>query len=73
MELLKKVQILQKRILKLSSELIDKDRKIKETEKLYMDLREMLSKQPGPELIENFDKTQKALRERGKKMKVTET
>ncbi|XP_063978524.1 cilia- and flagella-associated protein 58-like [Diachasmimorpha longicaudata] len=69
MELLKKVQILQKRILKLSSELIERDEKIKETEKLYMDLREMLSKQPGPELIGNFDKTQKALRQRGKKMK----
>ncbi|XP_011303449.1 coiled-coil domain-containing protein 147 [Fopius arisanus] len=69
LELLKKVQILQKRILKLSTELIEKDVKIKETEKLYIDLRGLLSKQPEPEIVENFEKARNALRERSKKMK----
>lgn len=50
--------------------MIQKEKKIKEGEKLYMNLRAVLSKQPGPEVIISLQKTQKALRERGKKMKV---
>ncbi|XP_024936325.1 cilia- and flagella-associated protein 58 isoform X2 [Cephus cinctus] len=68
-ELLVKIQILQKRILRMSSEMIDKEKKIKESEKLYMNLREILSKLPGPEVLCILDNTQKALRERGKEMK----
>ncbi|XP_015520756.2 cilia- and flagella-associated protein 58-like [Neodiprion lecontei] len=68
-ELLSKIQILQKRVLKMCAAMIQKEKKIKEGEKLYMNLRAVLSKQPGPEVIITLQKTQKALRERGKKMK----
>ncbi|XP_015433569.1 PREDICTED: cilia- and flagella-associated protein 58-like [Dufourea novaeangliae] len=68
-ELLKKIQILQKRVLKMASDAIDKEKKIKDTEKLYMNLREILSKYPGPQVTISLNKTQKALRERGQKMK----
>lgn len=56
----------------MSGDMIDKEKKIKETEKLYMNLREILSKLPGPQMMVSLNKTQKALRERGRKMKVGE-
>ncbi|KAK2585378.1 hypothetical protein KPH14_010053 [Odynerus spinipes] len=68
-EMLNKIQFLQKRVIKMSALIIDKERRIQETEKLYMNLREILAKQPGPRITVALDKTQKALRERGKKMK----
>ncbi|KAL7301882.1 hypothetical protein TKK_0005485 [Trichogramma kaykai] len=68
-DLVKKVQLLQKRILKMSSEMIDKDKKIKELEKMYVNLREVLSKQPGPDVMIRLSKTRGALRTRAKKMK----
>lgn len=54
----------------MSCELISKTKKIKETEKLYMDMRQILLKQPGPEFVSNLEKTKEALRVRGRKMKV---
>ena len=56
--------------MKMSTEMIEKEKKIRETEKLYMGLREMIAKQPGPEALVYLNKTRRALRERGKKMKV---
>ncbi|XP_012287778.1 cilia- and flagella-associated protein 58 [Orussus abietinus] len=69
-ELMKKVQMLQKRVLRMSSELLEKENKIKETETIYMNLREILSRRPGPELAIALERTRMALRERGRKMKV---
>ncbi|CAK9796574.1 Cilia- and flagella-associated protein 58 [Anthophora plagiata] len=68
-ELLKKIQILQKRVIKMAADIIEKEKKIKDTEKLYMNLREILSRHPGPQVAISLSKTQKALRERGQKMK----
>lgn len=64
------MQILQKRILKMSSDMISKEKKIKDTEKLYMNLRDVLSKQRDPQAMASLDKVQNALRERGDKLKV---
>ncbi|XP_043272110.1 cilia- and flagella-associated protein 58-like [Venturia canescens] len=68
-ELLKKIQILQKRVLKLSAELISKEKKIKECMELYTNLRQEISKRQSPEAATCLMETQKALRERGEKMK----
>ncbi|KOC62419.1 Coiled-coil domain-containing protein 147 [Habropoda laboriosa] len=68
-DLLKKIQILQKRVLRMAADVIEKEKKIKDTEKLYMNLREILSRHPGPQVAISLSKTQKALRERGQKMK----
>ncbi|CAK9800095.1 Cilia- and flagella-associated protein 58 [Anthophora quadrimaculata] len=68
-ELLKKIQILQKRVIRMAADIIEKEKKIKDTEKLYMNLREILSRHPGPQVAISLSKTQKALRERGQKMK----
>ena len=62
--------MLQKRILKMSSEMVAKEKKIKDTEKLYMNLREIIAKQPGPDVLVHLTKTRRALTDRGKKMKV---
>ncbi|CAB0032804.1 unnamed protein product [Trichogramma brassicae] len=55
----------------MSSEMIDKDKKIKELEKMYVNIREVLSKQPGPDVMIRLSKTRGALRTRAKKMKVS--
>ncbi|XP_036140535.1 cilia- and flagella-associated protein 58 isoform X2 [Monomorium pharaonis] len=68
-ELIKKVQILQKRILKMSTDMIDKERKLKGTEKLYMNLRDVLSKQPNLQIMTNLNTVQNMLRKRGEKIK----
>lgn len=69
-EMLKKVQILQKRIIKMSSQLIVKEKTIEYTEKLYTNVREILGKQPGSEMTEMLSKTRKALIDRSNKIKV---
>lgn len=70
-ELIKKVQILQKRILKMSSYMIDKERKLKDTEKLYMNLRNVLSKQSNLQITTNLNKVKNLLHKRGEKIKVS--
>lgn len=50
--------------------MVEKEKKVKDTERLYMNLREILSKHPGPQVALTLNKTQKVLRERGQKMKV---
>lgn len=50
--------------------MISKEKKIKDTEKLYMNLRDVLSKQRDPQAMASLDKVQNALRERGDKLKV---
>ncbi|KAF2901963.1 hypothetical protein ILUMI_04223 [Ignelater luminosus] len=69
LELLKKVQILQKRLLQKSSEAIERERQLKETEKLYVNLRQVLARQPSPDVQNELVKTQRALTLRGNKMK----
>ncbi|KAI4483156.1 hypothetical protein M0804_008211 [Polistes exclamans] len=68
-EMLNKIQILQKRVIKMSALIIDKEKRVQDTEKLYMNLREILVKQPGPRITMALNETQKALRKRGNKMK----
>lgn len=54
----------------MSGDMIDKEKKIKDTEKLYINLRNVLSKQPDPQVVANLDKIQNALRKREDKLKV---
>ncbi|XP_018404761.1 PREDICTED: cilia- and flagella-associated protein 58-like [Cyphomyrmex costatus] len=68
-ELVKKIQILQERILKMSTDIIHKERKLKDTEKLYMNLRDVLSKQPNMQIDTSLNKVQNILRKRAEKIK----
>ncbi|KAK4875268.1 hypothetical protein RN001_011690 [Aquatica leii] len=69
LDLLKKVQLLQKRLLRQTSQAVERERQLKETQKLYTNLKSILSKQPGPETQNDLAKTRKALALRGSKMK----
>lgn len=51
--------------------MIDKERKIKDTERLYLNLRDVLLKQPTLQTTMNLNKIQSALRKRGDKIKVS--
>lgn len=50
--------------------MIERERQLKEAERLYLNLRQVVAKQPGPEIQGRLVKTQKALSNRIRKMKV---
>jgi chromosome segregation ATPase len=51
-EMLQKIQTLQKRLIKNTEEVVEKDVIIQEKEKLYVELKNLLARQPGPEVAE---------------------
>lgn len=59
-----------RRLLKQSSESVQRERKLKEVERLYLNLRQVVSKQPGAEIQSELTKTQRALVMKKNKMKV---
>ncbi|XP_060527691.1 cilia- and flagella-associated protein 58-like [Cylas formicarius] len=69
LDLLQKIRLLQKRLLHQTSEAVERERQLKEAERLYLNLRQVLAKQPGPGIQEELTKTQRALKQRGDKMK----
>ncbi|CAH1154041.1 unnamed protein product [Phaedon cochleariae] len=69
LDMLQKIQILQKRLLAQGSEAVERERQLKEAERLYLNLRKVLAKQPGPGIQQELSKTQRALRVRGNKLK----
>ncbi|ERL90076.1 hypothetical protein D910_07431, partial [Dendroctonus ponderosae] len=71
-ELLQKIKLLQKRLLRQASEAVERERQLKEAERLYLNLRQVLAKQPGPGIQDELVKTQRALKQRGDKLKVVD-
>lgn len=57
-ELIQKIQSLQKRLIAKTEEVAEKDVLIQEKEKLYIELKNILAKQNGPEVTENLVKYQ---------------
>merc|ERR1712113_981805 len=49
-EMMQKVKTLQKRLISKTEEAVEKDLALQEKEKLYLEMKNLLSKQPGPEL-----------------------
>ncbi|KAF5837043.1 hypothetical protein DUNSADRAFT_4923 [Dunaliella salina] len=68
-EMIQKIQTLQKRLITKTEEVVEKDLLIQEKEKLYMELKNILSRQPGPEVAEQLSIYQANLREKTKQMK----
>nr|CAD7570676.1 unnamed protein product [Timema californicum] len=68
-ELLQKIQLLQKRLLAQSDAAIERENRLRESERLYINLRQLLARQPGPEVSIRLQRTQRALKDRGRKMK----
>ncbi|KAG7516460.1 hypothetical protein JOB18_031669 [Solea senegalensis] len=68
-ELIQKIQSLQKRLITKTQELEEHELLLQEKEKLYVELKHILARQPGPEAAEQLQQCQWALRERTKKLK----
>jgi DNA repair exonuclease SbcCD ATPase subunit len=68
-EMIRKIQSIQKRLIKKTEEVMEKDGLIKEKEKLYVELKNILGRQPGPEVMEQIMLYQSNLKEKHTQMK----
>merc|ERR1719181_2232143 len=68
-EMIQKIQTLQKRLIAKTEEVVEKDLLISEKEKLYVELKNILARQPGPEVAEQLSIYQQNLREKTRQMK----
>jgi len=68
-EMIHKIQTLQKRLIAKTEEVVEKDLLIQEKEKLYIELKNILARQPGPEVAEQLSVYQQNLREKTRQMK----
>ncbi|XP_069021148.1 cilia- and flagella-associated protein 58 [Embiotoca jacksoni] len=68
-ELIQKIQSLQKRLITQSQELEERELLLQEKEKLYVELKHILARQPGPEAAEQLQHCQWTIRDRTKKLK----
>lgn len=69
LDLLQKIQILQRRMLHQGSIAVERERQLKQSEKLYLNLRKVVARQPGPAIQDELSRTQRALKQRGNKLK----
>jgi len=68
-EMIQKIQTLQKRLIGKTEEVVEKDLLISEKEKLYVELKNILARQPGPEVAEQLSVYQSSLRNKTRQMK----
>merc|ERR1711972_433568 len=68
-ELIQKVRTLQKRLIAKTEDVVSKDFEIQEKERLHKELRGVLEKQPGPEILEQLDLFQETFGKKVKQMK----
>ncbi|XP_005995877.1 cilia- and flagella-associated protein 58 [Latimeria chalumnae] len=68
-ELIQKIHTLQKRLISKTEEVVEKELLLQEKEKLYVELKHILARQPGPEAAEQLQIYQKTLREKTKQLK----
>ena len=68
-EMVQKIQALQKRLIAKTEEVVEKDLLIQEKDKLYVELKNILARQPGPEVAEQLGIYQTNLAEKQKQMK----
>ncbi|TRZ01432.1 hypothetical protein DNTS_013435 [Danionella cerebrum] len=68
-ELIQKIHSLQKRLIAKTQEVVEKELMLQEKEKLYVELKHILARQPGPEAVEKLQVYQRTLREKTKQLK----
>ena len=68
-EMVQKIQSLQKRLIAKTEECVEKDIVLQEKEKLVVELRTILARQPGPEVAEQLNVYQQDLRQKNLTMK----
>ncbi|OQR90419.1 hypothetical protein THRCLA_09351, partial [Thraustotheca clavata] len=69
LEMIRKIQVLQKKLIKKCEETCMKDLMIVEKEKLYVELKNVLARQPGPEVAEQILVYQDNLKKKQAQMK----
>ena len=72
-EMVLKIQALQKQFIGKSEEAVKRDLLIQEKEKLYVELKNILGRQPGPEVAEQLEMYQQNLKEKQRQMKAMTT
>lgn len=68
-ELIQKVQTLQKRLIAKTEEVVEKDMQLQEKDTMYMELKAVLARQPGPEVAEQLSHYQHKLSEKTRQLK----
>ncbi|XP_029466203.1 cilia- and flagella-associated protein 58 [Rhinatrema bivittatum] len=68
-ELIQKIHMLQRRLISKTEEVVEKELLLQEKEKLYVELKHILARQPGPEAAEQLQIYQQTLREKTKQLK----
>lgn len=68
-EMIQKIQTLQKRLINKTEEVVEKDLAIKEKERMYLELKNILARQPGPEAAEQLSVYRSSLKEKTRQMK----
>merc|ERR1711998_803797 len=68
-EMIQKIQTLQKRLISKTEEVVEKDLLIQEKGKLYVELKNILARQPGPEVAEQLSVYQQNLKDKTRQMK----
>merc|ERR1740121_2878902 len=68
-EMIQKVKSLQKLLIAKTEEVMEKDSQIQEKEKLYVQLKNIIARQPGPEVAEQLSWYSKNLKEKTAHMK----
>ena len=69
--MIQKIQALQKRLIAKTEEVVEKELLIQEKEKLYVELKHILARQPGPEVAEQLSIYQSTLKDKTKQLKVS--
>merc|ERR1719326_1359489 len=72
-ELIQKVKTLQKRLISKTEEVVEKDLLIQEKERLYQELKGVLARQPGPEVLEQLALYEENVTSKKKQMRAMET
>jgi len=72
-ELIQKVKTLQKRLISKTEEVVEKDLLIQEKERLYQELKGVLARQPGPEVLEQLALYEENVEAKKKQMRAMKT
>jgi hypothetical protein len=70
-ELIQKIHMLQKRLITKTEEVVEKELVIQTKENLYKELKNILARQPGPEISEQVNVYQQNLKEKTNQMKAS--
>ena len=68
-EMIQKIQTLQKRLIKKTEEVVEKEILVQEKQKMIEEMQDLLRRQPGPEVAEQVTLYQQNLKEKTKQMK----